>query len=184
MIEVHVLTVEIVTALTFATIAGTLAWTWHTQRLSGALAWWSVCFAFAGVHMVLLLRGIATASPMTILMDEFALIFAAFAMWFGFRAFEGKPVIWAPYLITSAVYGAVAALICLSPQDMARLGYFVAGVVAVVCAIEVARSQRTSRGWQITTIALLLIHSAMLAARTVLHSDTVFGDTLEMDEAL
>ena len=184
MIEVHVLTVEIVTALTFATIAGTLAWTWRTQRLSGALAWWSVCFAFAAVHMVLLLRGIATASPIAIFMDEFALIFAAFAMWFGFRIFEGKRILWAPYVITSALYAAIAALAGLSPPDMAKLGYLIAGVLAIVCAVEAARSRRASTGWQITAIVLLLIHGAVLTVRTVLQSDTVFGDTLDMDEAL
>lgn len=183
MFTVHVATIEVATALIFAAMAGALAWTWRTQRLSGALAWWSVCFAAAAVHMLLLLRGHAEAMPILIFLDEIALIIAAFTLFYGFRAFDGRPIRYRG--LTAALVGFVAATLIFSPDPaaMAKVGYAIAAFMALACAIAALNSKRAHKGWKALAVTILSLHAGVLAVRTVLSVPLSRVETLTLDDA-
>lgn len=184
MITVHVATIEVATALIFAAMAGALAWTWRTQRLSGALAWWSVCFAVAAVHMLLLLRGHAEHMPFLIFLDEIALIIAAFTLFYGFRAFDGHRVRFRGLLTALAGFVVIMLLFAPNSAGMAKIGYAVAAMMALACAVVALRSKRAHKGWKALAVTILSLHAVVLAVRAALSVPLALAETLTLDDAL
>lgn len=166
--QIDASTVDAIAALVFALTAGFLAWTWSTQRSSGALLWWSLTFAIAAASAALTWTEAAGDGPLSLLADDYLLLLAHLFLWSGFRAFNGRrpPFGWAGLVL--GLYTLALVGLRLPLRDFLDLAVLLAVAITIVAATEFARATEETLSWKRVAVAITALHGAFLGARVLI----------------
>jgi diguanylate cyclase (GGDEF)-like protein len=182
--QIDASTVEAIAALVFALTAGFLAWTWYTQRSSGALLWWSLTFAIAAASAGLTWTAAAGDGAFSLVADDYLLLLAHLFLWSGFRAFNGRrpPFGWAALVL--GLYTLALVGLRLPLREFLDVAVLLAVAITLVAATEFARATEETLSWKRVAVAITVLHGAFLGARLVLASPVPRQGPVSLDHVL
>jgi len=176
-----VATVQAITVLPFALMAGFLAWTWWAQRSSPALVWWSLAFAFAAGTALTTWFDPGHTNHVNVFVDDVLFLLAHVTLLGGFRAFIGGRPPWRMAVAVLAAYTAFAFIVHLPPREVVRVAVALASLLTLLAIVDFARWQERRLVWRGLVTGVLAVHLAVLVTRAATGpaGETVGSSTTE-----
>lgn len=181
-------TVEIASIVLTGAMAIFLAWTWYANQLSNALIWWAGAYALAAAGTLLVFHDRGSWMSAGLLLYDLLHISAAFALWFGFRAFNGHPVR-LPALVIVCVLYALAAEALIALTGYSHRAFIDAALIIVIGLSlmsigEVVVGQKGGVSWRTLASAILIGHCVALGVRILIDIEGPIPGGLSSEYAL